>query len=1096
MAILLNQWINKASEKLPLRIVLIVPFLVQIFVVVGLIGYWSYRNGQQAIEELATQLRQETTSRITDHLNTYLSNPHLINRINLHDLEMGKLDLNEVTLLERHFWQQIQLFPNISYIYLATPKGLFSGSENIVNGQVRTAHWSIEDPDKIYEIWDVDQAGYRTEIYDQYPNWDMFSKAWYIAGKNIDKPSWGKIYVWSNRPKISLPALRHYYNEDGNLEAVLGVDLSLLEISTFLQTLEIGKTGQTFIIERNGLLVGSSTDASPLIQGEEKPQRLPARDMDNPLIQATAKFLENEFPDFNDISGSQQLKFKLGDEWQLIQVTSYRDEYGLDWLIVVIIPESDFMAKINENNRTTILLCFIALGVATILGIMTSRWIIQDILSLNEAAKKISLGDWEQQLNIHRSHELTELSRSFMFMSEKLKSSFETLQKQKDDLDQTNVRLQQLDRMKDSFLANTSHELRTPLNGIIGIAESLMDGVAGELSPVTRSNLFTIIASARRLSNLVNDILDFSKLQHQTITLQLKPVDLHSIVEIVLTLSKPLVAQKDVKLINNIPKDYPPAEADENRLQQIFYNLVGNAIKFTESGIVEVSAEALKSSSHNSEIAVSVSDSGIGIPEDKLEKIFESFEQADGSTEREYGGTGLGLAITKQLVELHQGKICVSSQVNKGSKFTFTLPVSSGKVSNNSSTLTLPSSELKVEDKWESLEEIHQVEVEEKSQILIVDDEPVNRQVLVNHLSLNDYAICQASTGQEALELIDNGLKPDLVLLDVMMPKMTGYEVTRRLREKFNITELPILLLTAKNQIQDIVAGLKVGANDYLTKPIAKDELLARLRTQLNLKRLKAENLYLSAELDIIRRMQEMVLPSTSELRAISTLDIAGCMQPAEDVGGDYYDVLVEGNRLTIGIGDVTGHGLESSIIMIMAQTAVRTLQESKQTDPVEFLSILNRTLYHNIERMNSDKSMTLALLDYSNGIIQLSGQHEEMIVVRYNGEVERIDTIDLGLPLGLEANISQFISSAQIALNPGDVVVLYTDGIPEAENKDRVFYGIDKLCKVVQAHHHQSAEEIRQAIIVNVQNHIGQHTVFDDMALVILKQKEPQLPT
>jgi len=1091
----LNRWMNKASGKFPLRMVLIVPFLVQIFAVVGLTGYWSYRNGQQAVEELATQLREEITNRIQQHLNTYLETPHLINKINAYDLELGKLDLENITGLERHFWQQIQLFPEASYIYLGKPSELFSGAEQVLNGIPRIAYWTGADPDNTYETYVTNKKGDRTELLSEVSGYELLGRPWFLAAKKAGKPVWGDIYVWAAPyPNVALPAVRPYYNQDGDLEAVFAVDLSLLAIADFLESLEVGKTGETFIIERNGLLVASSTGDLPFVQENQEQKRIQAEDITDPLIQDTAQFLDLKFEDLKDISNSQQLRFEQEGQWQLVQVTPYADEYGLDWLIVVIVPESDFMAKIHESNRTTILLCLAALGVATVVGIITSRWIVQAIFNLNEAAKKISSGEWQNSVDVNRSDELGELARSFNSMAIQLRSSFQTLESQKEDLARKNEELKQLDEIKNTFLANTSHELRTPLNGIIGIAESLIDGVTGELQPATRSNLFTIIASARRLSNLVNDILDFSKLQHQTISLQLKAVDLHSIVEIVLTLSKPLVGKKDLELINSIPVEFPPAEADENRLQQILYNLVGNAIKFTPSGTVEVSSELIYSGDHHSHLSISVSDTGIGIPDDKFEQIFASFEQADGSTEREYGGTGLGLAITKQLIELHQGTIHVTSQINQGSRFTFTLPIASGKVEKSSLTLTLENfdamSAMSEEEGLTGSESMEPVEIDDQLKILIVDDEPVNRQVLVNHLSLKNYGIWQASTGQEALDLIRDGLKPDLILLDVMMPKMTGYEVTKRLRKTFNATELPILLLTAKTQIQDIVTGLNVGANDYLSKPIAKDELLARLRTQLNLKRLKAENLYLSAELDIIRRMQEMVLPSADELKAIAALDIAGYMQPAEEVGGDYYDVLVEGDRLKIGIGDVTGHGLESSIIMIMAQTAVRTLQESQQTDPVEFLSILNRTLYGNIERINSDKSMTLALLDYSNGVIQLSGQHEEMIVVRKDGSVERIDTIDLGLPLGLEESISEFIAQCQIPLHSGDVVVLYSDGIPEAPSADKGRYGIERLCELVQANNRRSAEDIRQAIIADVQDHIGEHKVFDDMALVILKQK------
>ncbi|MEZ2230059.1 PP2C family protein-serine/threonine phosphatase [Microcoleus sp.] len=373
--------------------------------------------------------------------------------------------------------------------------------------------------------------------------------------------------------------------------------------------------------------------------------------------------------------------------------------------------------------------------------------------------------------------------------------------------------------------------------------------------------------------------------------------------------------------------------------------------------------------------------------------------------------------------------------------------------------------------------------------VLIVDDDPINLQVLINNLSLESYAVTQASNGEEALAIIEQGLKPDIIFLDVMMPKMTGYQVTQKLRESFTSTELPIILLTARTQVQDIVTGLNLGANDYLCKPVAKDELLARLRTQINMCRLLAENLRLSAEIEVTRKLQQMILPKESELREVAGLEIACFMEPADEVGGDYYDVLQHNGSVKIGIGDVTGHGLESGMLMLMAQTAVRTLMESKQTDPVQFLDVLNRTLYGNIQRIDSSKNMTLALLDYANGVIKLSGQHEEIIVVRCGGELERIDTMDLGFPIGLDEEIAQFVAQQVVHLYPGDVVVLYTDGITEAYDINRNRYGLDRLCEIVRCNCEKSAQEIKQAVIQDVWKYIGTQKVFDDVTLVVLKQ-------
>ena len=259
--------------------------------------------------------------------------------------------------------------------------------------------------------------------------------------------------------------------------------------------------------------------------------------------------------------------------------------------------------------------------------------------------------------------------------------------------------------------------------------------------------------------------------------------------------------------------------------------------------------------------------------------------------------------------------------------------------------------------------------------------------------------------------------------------------------------------------------------------------------TVLN-ERLKAENLRMSAELEITSQLQKMLLPKDHELSQIPGLEIAGFMEPADQVGGDYYDVLANNGATKIGIGDVTGHGLESVVLMLMVQTAIRTLQESNETDPVRFLDVLNRTIYKNVERINTDKNLTLALLDYDQGQLNISGQHEEMVVVRVSGEVERVETINLGFPIGLDSEIADFIAQEQVQLHSGDVAVLYTDGITEAEDINGVQYGIERLCKMVKCYRQRSATEINEAVIRDLRQYIGAQKVFDDITLVVLKQK------
>lgn len=254
--------------------------------------------------------------------------------------------------------------------------------------------------------------------------------------------------------------------------------------------------------------------------------------------------------------------------------------------------------------------------------------------------------------------------------------------------------------------------------------------------------------------------------------------------------------------------------------------------------------------------------------------------------------------------------------------------------------------------------------------------------------------------------------------------------------------------------------------------------------------KLKQENLRMGAELGMLRQMQQLILPKKEELEAIEALDIAGFMQPADEVGGDYYDVLHHDGLVTISIGDITGHGLESGILMVMIQSAVRTLKEIREADPVRFLDVLNRTIYQNIQRMNSEKNLTLAVLNWYAGEVVVSGQHEELIVVRSGGSIERIDTMDLGFPIGLEKEIAHFVGQKRVQLNPSDGFVLYTDGFTEAENPTGEQYGLERLCDTISLNWAKPADAIKEVVVSDVRNFIDVQSVYDDLTLVVAKQR------
>ncbi|OHE72340.1 MAG: hypothetical protein A2007_04765 [Verrucomicrobia bacterium GWC2_42_7] len=266
-------------------------------------------------------------------------------------------------------------------------------------------------------------------------------------------------------------------------------------------------------------------------------------------------------------------------------------------------------------------------------------------------------------------------------------------------------------------------------------------------------------------------------------------------------------------------------------------------------------------------------------------------------------------------------------------------------------------------------------------------------------------------------------------------------------------------------------------------------ETVSREVIKLN-EKLKQENMKLGADIEVTKQLQLMVLPGKDELQAIDKLDIVGFMHPADEVGGDYYDVLRFEEVTKIGMGDVTGHGIESGVLMLMVQTIAKSLLEAKEYNPIKFLELLNRVLFANIHRINTDKNLTLLFADFYEDHFILSGQHEEVIVIRADGALERLNTMDLGFPIGLEEDIHGLVSSQKVDFRPGDVVVFFTDGITEAIDMNNEQFGIERLCNSIQARYTKKAAEIKDGVIRDLMLFIGRQKIHDDISLLVVKHK------
>ncbi|WPC40540.1 ATP-binding protein [Clostridium sp. JS66] len=396
-------------------------------------------------------------------------------------------------------------------------------------------------------------------------------------------------------------------------------------------------------------------------------------------------------------------------------------------------------------------------------------------------------------------------------------------------IEEMTERLKSVDKMKDDFFATTSHELKAPLDGIVGLSKSLIDCNSKQLSNDEKETLILIKNSAKRLSNLVNDILDFSKIKSNDINLIMKPVDIGQLINMVTKSFKSFMSNKSIEILNKVEESIPYVYGDENRIQQILYNLIGNAVKFTNEGQIEISA-----AEKGDYVFITIEDTGVGIDESDIYKIFQPYNQVDGIN-KQYHGSGLGLYVTKKLVQLHGGELEVKSTLGEGAKFTFNLPKLSMNIEKDDSIGELENYDCS-ENCNKKLEQC-----KSNGKILIVDDESVNIKVMGNFLSEEKYTIITAASGKEALNIAYNDKNIDMVILDIMLPDMIGWEVCSILREKYSLLDLPILIATWDNRTESLVLSFKNGANDYLRKRFEKSELLARVKTLIDLKHLAGE---------------------------------------------------------------------------------------------------------------------------------------------------------------------------------------------------------------------------------------------------------------
>ena len=643
--------------------------------------------------------------------------------------------------------------------------------------------------------------------------------------------------------------------------------------------------------------------------------------------------------------------------------------------------------------------------------------------------------------------------------------------------------LKDLDKMKDNFLASTSHELRTPLQGIIGLSEVLLSSNKNPLLKEQKSMMEKIQQSGMRLTSLIDDLLDAAQIKQKNLVIRTEPTSLIVVAKKAVASQKALALKKNIAINCDISNDLPYVMADKERLEQIFNNLINNAIKFTEEGSINITAV-----NEDNYIAVHVQDTGIGIPPERSNEIFKEFSQVSAGDTRDYEGTGIGLSIVQHLVELHRGRIWVESENHTGTTFIFTLTPATkkGKESHQGIYSEYKKQKSKVNENNINLHSNKKTQKKVKKHILIVDDDKTNTDILSHQIKDMGYLVTTCTNGEQAYQLFtEKKVSVDMALVDIMMPGMSGFELTQLLRKQYTKQDLPILMLTAKVRREDMETGFQAGANDYITKPFLFSELAQRVDNQFMLQEANQQKKRLEQidhDLELTNLIRKNIFPKKSP--SIEGIDIFTHHQSVQPVGGDYYDFFaIDKHKFGILFCDITGEGITATVITAMLKIAFDQ-QEVLADSPIHLIAQLNYLMKDYLESFSVTASYSF--IDTENKtMFYTNAGHPPLLI--YRAKENRCiqykqDTKQLGM------NTEADFKSREILLHSEDRIILYSDGFINAVNSGDESYGLERLNESISKTKKYKPKKASQEIIKSVQKwSSGQSWPQDDITLAIM---------
>lgn len=664
-------------------------------------------------------------------------------------------------------------------------------------------------------------------------------------------------------------------------------------------------------------------------------------------------------------------------------------------------------------------------------------------------------------------------------------------------LQDANQKLHELDRLKSNFFANISHELRTPLTLLLSPVESVLQGDYGD--KVDRLFFENLHRNGIKLLKLINNLLDFSKIEAGRMNLNVHEMDIVALLKNYVMSIHSAAESKGIEMRFASLHESVSLFIDPEKMDKIIMNLFSNSLKFTgRGGFIKVNITDDAKCCY-----IVFEDSGIGIPSEKIDRIFDRFSQVDSGSTRKYEGTGIGLSLVKELVALHGGEVSVSSRfiddspAGHGTCFVVTIPKGQDHFTGNENIYFVKSTELEEsasDHRFFGVREMAELEQENEdivtagqgkagsgNVILVVEDNHDLRDFLKFLLS-EHYNVFLAVNGKDGLNKARD-LKPDLIVSDVMMPVMNGYEMTRKIKEDEKLKRIPVIMLTAKADLAEKIEGLESGADDYLTKPFSSKELFARIRMLLKTRNyeiiLEKRNNEIEEELKIARLLQHKLLPLN--IHGIPGYKFHPTYIPMDKVCGDFYDFNEQNNYIEIFISDVSGHGLVAAYISLIAKMALDSINVKNSSSQV--LRIMNEVICKCTVNSNYITSF-FCLVEKETNIMRYSNAgHMPPLVYRKDNK-DFYELKSKGKPLGWFSDM-QFAEEI-FKLEKGDRALFYTDGITECVNGSMELYGEERLKKFIAENTELEPEAFSSKLIEELEQFCGSDKFDDDLCMIV----------